>query len=217
MRLSNQIVLASLNRGKLDEFSELFSGYPDIEIVSVDGLVRNAEKLEFVEIYDTYLDNCAAKARLANHGCHYPALADDTGLEVDALGGKPGVRTRRYASITGQAPLSNVEQDRANIEFLLSELKKVGATNRSARFVTVLCLVVEGIMLHATGTLEGTIADHPRGSHGFGYDSVFIPKGSSKTLAEMSETEKNALSHRAKAVQELMHKAQERGIVLAKP
>ena len=83
--------------------------------------------------------------------------------------------------------------------------------------MTTLALLVEGILVHATGTLEGTIAEGPRGSNGFGYDPVFIPKGSQKTLAEMSENEKNSISHRARAVQELVTQLKARGIVLAKP
>jgi XTP/dITP diphosphohydrolase len=106
-------------------------------------------------------------------------------------------------------------QDQANVELLLNEIR--GAANRNARFVCTLVLLVEGIMIQATGTLEGTIADKPRGTHGFGYDPVFIPTGTNKTLAEMTADEKNAISHRAKAVHELMAQVKSHGIVFAKP
>ena len=98
---------------------------------------------------------------------------------------------------------------------MLSELS--GGKPRSARFVCTLALVVEGILLHATGVLEGTISDAPRGTNGFGYDPIFIPKGSSRTFAEMTNAEKNMISHRAKALQELMAKVKGHGVVFIKP
>jgi XTP/dITP diphosphohydrolase len=137
-------------------------------------------------------------------------LADDSGLEVDALSGKPGVRSHRYAT-----PKAGKSQDEANRELLLSEL--ASAKSRKARFVTVLAIVIEGVMIHAEGTLEGSIATEERGTHGFGYDSVFVPQGSTKTLAEMSAEEKNALSHRGKALKELLAQIESHGIVFAKP
>ena len=91
------------------------------------------------------------------------------------------------------------------------------ATDRGARFVATLTLVIEGLMLHTTATLDGAIADAPRGKNGFGYDPIFIPKGSQKTLAEMTDTEKNAISHRSKALHELMAQTKAKGIIFAKP
>ena len=215
MRLSNKIVLASTNTDKLREFKSLFTAYPGIEVVSATGHIRNADKLGFAEKFDTYLENASAKARLANMGSHYPTLADDSGLEVDALGGKPGARSRRYAQIPGYP--SRTEQDRANIELLLSEMKKSGNASRNARFVATLVLIIEGISVHATGILEGTIAEAPRGQMGFGYDPIFIPNGSNQTLGEIAESAKNAISHRAKALTELMNQVRARGIIFAKP
>ena len=213
MRLSNKIVLASMNVHKFREFQALLAAYPDVELLPAEGLIRNPEKLGFAEIHDNYLENAAAKARLCHLASHFPALADDSGLEVDALEGKPGVRSQRYA-----APKAGMSRDEANVEKLLGELKaRGGSAARSARFTCTLALVIEGIMIHATGVLEGTITDSPRGAHGFGYDPVFIPKGSQKTLAEMTEMEKNAISHRAKALHELMAQVKARGIVFAKP
>ena len=214
MRLSNKVILASTNPDKLNEFRALFQSYPEIEIVSADLMLRNANKLAFVEKFATYQENAVAKARLANQGSHYPCLADDTGLEVSALQGRPGPRSFRYAQVPGRT-LSRLEQNRANIELLLSEMQ--GKTDRSARFVTSLAICMEGILVHVSGELTGQIADEPRGDQGFGYDSVFIPEGSTKTLGEMTEAEKNSLSHRAKAVHELMRQVRLRGIVLAKP
>lgn len=209
MRLSDSIVLATLNNDKLGEFNALIAAYPGISFVGASSVLANAEKLKFVERYDTYLANAIAKARLANLGCHLPALADDSGLECAGLGGKPGVRSHRYAT-----PKKGLPQDEANNELLLKELH---GKSRDAKFTCTLVLVVEGLEISATGELEGTIAEAPRGSNGFGYDPLFIPKGASKTFAEMTNPEKNAISHRGRALQELMTKVKAHGIVLAKP
>jgi XTP/dITP diphosphohydrolase len=209
MRLSNRIVVATQNRDKIDEFRSLFAPWPEIELVPASDFLRNADRIQFAERFDTYLDNAVAKARLANAGSHYPSLADDSGLEVEGLGGKPGVRSHRYAT-----PKAGLSQDQANNDLLMRELS---GKPRDARFVCTLALVIEGILLHATGTLEGQIAEKASGTHGFGYDPLFIPKGSSKTLAEMTSIEKNAISHRAKAVQDLMNQVRAHGIVFAKP
>ncbi len=218
MRKTKKIVFASMNVDKYREFKALLSAYPDIELVPAEGLLRNAEKLSFAETYSSYEENAAAKARLANQGCHYPTLADDSGLEVAALDGKPGVRSARFASPpAGAAPFSKMEQAKANIDKVLKELAGKKGADRKARFVTVLALQIEGVLLMAKGTLEGSITEAPRGTNGFGYDSIFIPDGSQKTLAEMTEGEKNSISHRAKAVQNLMAEVKARGIVLAKP
>ena len=128
MRVVNQIVLASLNPHKFLEFKALLASYPPLELLSVEGLIRNAASIDKVEVHDNYVANALAKARLANQGCHYPALADDSGLEVLALQGRPGVRTRRYATAKpGQS------QDAANIEKLLDELKGKPESERQAR------------------------------------------------------------------------------------
>jgi XTP/dITP diphosphohydrolase len=164
---------------------------------------------QYGRTYDTYLENALAKARFVNQGAHYPSLADDSGLEVEALGGKPGVRSHRYAS-----PKAGLTQDEANTQLMLKEL---AGKSRTAKFTCTLAFLVEGILMHATGTLEGTIAEAPRGTHGFGYDPIFIPKGSSKTLAEMTQAEKNAISHRAVALRLLMDQVRQNGIVIAKP
>jgi XTP/dITP diphosphohydrolase len=127
------------------------------------------------------------------------------------------VFSQRYAKpAAGKFFSTRAEQDRANMEKLLTELKKTSGP-KTARFVTTLALSIEGITLTATGTLEGTIIDAPRGTEGFGYDPIFVPQGQTKTLAEMSHQEKNAISHRRKAVQELMAQMKSRGIIFAKP
>lgn len=210
MRLSNKIVLASTNRGKLEEFKALLGAYPEVDLHSAQEFIRNPEGIQTVEKFETYLENAMAKSRLVNQACHYPALGDDSGLEVMALEGRPGVHSRRFAPAK-----RGLTQDQANLQHLLAEMK--GQKKRDARFVCTLTLVIEGLALHATGVLEGTLIEEPRGTHGFGYDPIFLPKGQSKTLAEMIPSEKNTLSHRAKALHELMTQVRAHGLVLAKP
>ena len=210
MRLSPTVMLASVNRGKFEEFKALLSAYAQIELVPAAQLLRNPGKLQFVEHYETYRENAVAKARVANQASHYPSLADDSGLEVEFLDGKPGPRSHRYAT-----PQAHLTQDEANVAKLLAEMK--GAKSRSARFVCHLSLVIEGVLLHAEGTLEGTLAEAPRGTHGFGYDPIFIPKGETRTLAEMTDEEKNKISHRAVALRHLMEQVKAYGIVFDKP
>lgn len=209
MRLSEQLVIATANQNKFAEFEALFSAYPEIHPIPAGGIIRNLAKLGTVENHETYLENAVAKARLANQACHYPILADDSGLEAEALGGKPGVRSHRYATAR-----PNQTQDEANIELLL---KEVANGSKHARFVCALVLLIEGVLLHATGVLEGTLITTPRGRNGFGYDPIFIPKGSTKTLAEMTDGEKNSVSHRATALHKLMSNLKSHGMILAKP
>jgi XTP/dITP diphosphohydrolase len=210
MRLSRKILLASTNRHKFEEFKEILKTYPGIELAPIENYVRNPDALQFAERHETYLENAIAKARLANQASHYPSLADDSGLEVDALQGKPGIRSHRFAT-----PKPGLTQDQSNVELLLKEMKS--APQRSARFQCTLALVIEGVLIHATGTLEGTIAESPKGIQGFGYDPVFIPQGETKTLAEIAAVEKNKISHRAKALHLLMEQIKGHGITLAKP
>jgi XTP/dITP diphosphohydrolase len=212
MRASNTIVIASTNRHKFEEFQSLFKKYPELHIASVQDYIRNADKLALVETSHDYLENAMAKARACNHGCHYPSLADDSGLEVMHLEGRPGVRSQRYS-----IPKLGQTQDQANIIKLLGELKDVPAPQRTARFVCHLALVMEGTLFHSVGILEGSIAFEPRGYEGFGYDSIFIPRGMDKTLAELTPIQKNKISHRALAVDQLMNELITKEIVIAKP
>ena len=147
----------------------------------------------------TLEENALLKARAALAFAGLPAIADDTGLEVDALDGAPGVHAARYSG-PGATYASNVAK-------LLRELHGVPPVNRTARFTTV-CVAVwpDGRELHAEGSLEGVITEEPRGEQGFGYDPVFQPAGESRTYAELSDAEKNAISHRARAVRALGEK-----------
>jgi len=212
MRNANTIVLASTNRHKFEEFLVLFKKHPEIEIEPADFFIRNPEKLALVETSDQYFENALAKARTCNHGCHYPSLADDSGLEVDALNGQPGVHSHRYA-----IPRAGETQDDANVKKLLEALKGVPLEKRTARFTCHLALVMEGVLLHTEGTIEGTITTEILGHQGFGYDPIFIPNGYSKTLAELGPDVKNKISHRARAVDRLMEEITRQEIILARP
>ena len=186
-----KFVLATFNRDKARELFELLA-LPAAEIVPLadwPGAVAPEETA------DTLAGNARIKARAALALTGLPAIADDTGLEVDALGGAPGVHSARYAG-----PAAAYED---NVAKLLGALRGVPAARRTARFRTV-CIVLhpDGREWTAEGTLEGRIIATPRGTHGFGYDPVFeLPDG--RTLAELDAAQKNAISHRALAVRAL--------------
>ena len=144
----------------------------------------------------TLLENARIKARAAVAIAGMPAIADDTGLEVDALNGAPGVYSARYAG-EGATYADNVAR-------MLRELSGVPAEQRTARFRTVcVCAWPDGRELVAEGVLEGVLLAEPRGTNGFGYDPLFVPAGETRTFAEMTDAEKNAISHRSRAVRAL--------------
>ena len=186
-----EIVLATGNKGKIREFTGLL-GCVFGNIVSLNDLVAPPE---VVEDGETFRENALKKARAIASYSGKPALADDSGLEVDALGGSPGVYSARYAG-EGAA-------ERDNIEKLLTELSGIG--NRNARFVCVLALVTpDGKEITAEGRCEGIILGEPRGEGGFGYDPVFFLPEFGKTMAELTPELKNKVSHRARACESLI-------------
>jgi XTP/dITP diphosphohydrolase len=192
-----RLVLASANPDKAREISALLSSAArDVEL-----LPRPPEVPDVVEDGATLRDNARLKARALAAATGEAAVADDTGLEVDALGGAPGVFSARYSG-EGATYESNVAK-------LLSELARVGATgaDRRARFRTVALVAwPDGAELAAEGVVEGVIAEEPRGSAGFGYDPVFVPLGpgtDGRTFAELSADEKAAVSHRGRAFRAL--------------
>ena len=188
-------VLASFNRHKAAELLVLL----DLPGVTLRSIAEWPEAVSPEEDGATLLANARIKARAAVALTGLPAIADDTGLEVDALDGAPGVHAARYSG-PGATYASNVAK-------LLRELQGVPAARRTARFRTV-CVAAwpDGRELHAEGALEGAITDAPRGENGFGYDPVFVPTGDARTYAELDEAEKNAISHRSRAVRALREK-----------
>lgn len=185
-----KIVLATANPGKLRELQAVLAGL-DFEIVpqSAFGV------LEAEETGLTFIENALLKARNAALYTGLPALADDSGLAVDALGGVPGIYSARYAGAGAG--------DRANIGKLLAELEGVPAERRTARFVCVLALLhhpADPTPLICQGSWEGTILTEPRGEGGFGYDPIFFVPGEQRTAAELEPAVKNQISHRGQAL-----------------
>ncbi|ARP82050.1 non-canonical purine NTP pyrophosphatase, RdgB/HAM1 family [Bordetella genomosp. 8] len=194
-----RVVLASGNAGKLREFSALFAPL-GIELIPQGQLGVP----EAPEPHCTFIENALEKARHASRVTGLPALADDSGLCVDALGGAPGVYSARYASMNG-----GEKSDAANNALLVREL--AGQPDRRACYIAVLALVRaadDPRPLLGEGVWYGEIAEAPRGEHGFGYDPYFHLPDLGRTAAELAPAEKNAVSHRAQALRELMAKLQ---------
>jgi XTP/dITP diphosphohydrolase len=184
------LVLASANPDKVAEIAAILG--PSVELRP-----RPPDLPDVVEHGDTLEANARLKAQAVCEATGEPAVADDTGLEVDALGGAPGVRTARFAG-DGATYADNVAK-------LVAELGGVPAGSRGARFRTVaLARFPDGTEVVAEGTVDGTIATEPRGDQGFGYDPVFVPaEGDGRTFAEMSGDEKHTISHRGRAFRAL--------------
>ena len=195
MEVIDRLVVASNNSGKVKEMREILHSL-DIEIVGLSDLGRFESPEETGE---TFLENALIKARAAHEATGLFALADDSGLEVDALGGAPGVYSARY----GGSGLSDEERYLK----LLGELKGVPANKRGARFhctmVLYPCPGTSGGFLATEGYLYGRIADSPAGENGFGYDPIFYIPEMGKTVAEISGDEKNRISHRYRALVEM--------------
>jgi len=188
--VKRRVVLASGNAGKLREFSELLAGL-DFELVRQSELGIEPPP----ETGTTFLDNALIKARNASRLTGLPAIADDSGIEVDALDGAPGVFSARYAGENAS--------DEANLDKLLAALRNVPPSRRSARYRCVIVYVGrfdDPKPLIGHGTWEGRIISERRGSGGFGYDPSFVASGESRTVAEMPSDQKNSRSHRGQAM-----------------
>lgn len=182
------IVIASANRHKIEEIEALLPSSIKLKSAADVGILE-----EIPETGETLEENAILKARYIfdRFGCN--CFADDTGLEVEALGGAPGVHSARYAT--------DGHDHAANVALLLRNLK---GKPREARFRTVIALFWEGKLHTFEGIVEGEILDHVRGEGGFGYDPIFIPKGYDVTFAEMDLATKNAISHRGRATEKLI-------------
>lgn len=176
------LIFASNNKNKIREINHLLGG--SFRLLGLEDINIHED---IPEDEDTIEGNALAKARYVHSITGMNVFADDTGLEIDALGGLPGVHSARFAGEN--------KDSAANIAKILSMLKH--EANRKARFRTVIALIYEGKEYLFEGIINGTIIDHKRGEEGFGYDPVFVPEGMSKTFAEMELKEKNAVSHRA--------------------
>ena len=191
---STPLVIATRNRGKALELAALLEAYGASHL-AVTTLADHPPVPEVTEDGNTYEANALEKARAVASALGLPALADDSGLEVDALDGRPGLRSARYL---GGAPAA--EQVRG----ILREMADVPDLARTARFVAALAVALpDGPEASARGTVEGTIARAARGEGGFGYDPIFVPRGDGRTYAEMRPEEKARTSHRAAAARAL--------------
>ena len=189
-----EIVLATRNKKKIEEIRRITADLP-ITVLSLDNF---PDCPETVEDRNTFEGNAVKKATEICRCTGKPALADDSGLEVDALGGAPGVFSARYAGGGGNG------NDVRNYEKLLVELENVPDVKRGAQFVCCMALAFpDGSVKTFLGYAKGRIAREPLGRQGFGYDPVFIYEGYKKTFAEMSGVEKDKLSHRGKALEKL--------------
>ena len=188
-----KVVFASRNRHKFEQAALLL---PGLELIPLDDL---APDLVLEEPFDTFEENARAKARAAVVATGMPAIADDSGIEVDALGGAPGVRSARYAG--------DVATDRENNLKLVKELEFVPDLERTCRYRCIAMFVTpDGAEVAAEGSCEGHIVLEPRGSEGFGYDPHFVPKGEIRTMGEIPLNEKLGFSHRGRAFRGLAHK-----------
>ena len=185
LSMPKKIIFASNNQHKADEIRRILSS--DYEIIT---LKQAGIDIDIPEPHDTFQKNADEKSSTIYNMLKTDCFAEDSGLEVASLNGLPGVYSARYAGEHGN--------DSANMEKLLNDLKS--SLDRTAQFKTVVSLMLEGEVYNFVGTCSGSIATEPRGNNGFGYDPIFIPIGYDKTFAELNSDEKNAMSHRKKAV-----------------
>ncbi len=200
MREKYTFVLASSNKNKIREFRQILcerasdilgENAPDIELLSLSDIGYTDE---IIEDGATFEENAMIKARAVSFACEYPCIADDSGLEVDALGGEPGIYSARYAGEHGN--------DEENIKKLLLRLD--GVKERSAHFVSAVAYIERGgESFVLRGEADGVIMNQKRGNNGFGYDPVFECAIHHRSYAELTADEKNAISHRRKAIEKL--------------
>jgi XTP/dITP diphosphohydrolase len=189
-----RIAVATRNAHKLREIARICAGWP-VDWVTV----TNHDPRAFPDVDEhgeTYLENALLKARAVAAALEMPALADDSGIEVDALGGRPGPRSARFA---GEGA-----SDEQNLDALVGVLRGIPAGGRTARYRCVAALSQpDGVEVNEEGLCEGSLIDVPRGARGFGYDPIFVPAGWDATMAELSEEHKDRISHRGRALRAL--------------
>jgi XTP/dITP diphosphohydrolase len=187
-----EIVLATRNKGKIRELERIFAiTLPGVKLLGTDAFPDLAD---VAETEDTFEGNALLKARAVSHFTNLPAIADDSGLAVDHLGGAPGIFSARYSGVHGD--------DQANLNKVLREMD--GVTNRKAQFVCAAAFVApRGYEIVLRAEMVGNLIDAPRGEKGFGYDPIFIPIGFNQTTGEMDPELKDSISHRGKAMREL--------------
>jgi XTP/dITP diphosphohydrolase len=191
LRRGTRLVIASHNEGKVREIADLLASY-GIELVSAGRLGLPEPE----ETGDSFAENAKLKAIAAARASGLPALADDSGLEVGALGGKPGIHSARWGGETRDFGLA--------MERVRRELEAADAKDWSANFTCTLALAADGKSEVFEGKVFGTLTWPPRGNRGFGYDPIFVPEGYEQTFGEMEPSLKDSISHRARAFEKLM-------------
>lgn len=193
------LALATRNTGKITEFMRICSDWPvRWHLRRSPGHPSKADPRwpDVEETGETYLDNALLKARAVARVLGLPSVADDSGIEVDAMGGAPGPLSARFAGADAT--------DRQNLDLLIERIRPLPREARTARYRCVaVCVWPDGREVWAEAACEGSLILDPRGSGGFGYDPVFVPEGEQRTMAELSPEEKDAISHRGKALREL--------------
>jgi XTP/dITP diphosphohydrolase len=195
-----RLLVATRNPGKVREIHDILSGHPGFEVVGLEelGIAETLEE-DDLEVFETFEENALAKARWFAAQAGELTLADDSGICVDALGGAPGVRSRRFA---GEEEARGLRQDEANNRLLLKLLANVPPERRTARYVCAVALAGAGWAELYVGTCDGVILRSPEGKGGFGYDPLFYLPTEGRTFGELPLGRKNEISHRAKAMQQ---------------
>ena len=195
MSFPTELALATRNPGKIKEILEICSDWPVTWRLARGPSAHGPASHDWPDVQETgetYLQNALLKARAVAQWQRIPAVADDSGIEVDALGGAPGLRSARFAG--------DGATDEDNLRLLISRVRDVPDAQRTAHYRCVaVCAWPNGRHLSAEGTCDGHLVLEPRGTGGFGYDPIFVPEGERRTMAELSAEEKNAISHRGKA------------------
>lgn len=194
-----RLILATRSADKAREIGEILHTSQGLELLSLDQLgLPPTDEEDDIEVYDTFARNALAKASFFARKTQLPTLADDSGLGVDALGGEPGVRSKRFAP---GDDLTGPERDQANNEFLLERLQDVPPHARTARYTCAAALVWpdRSSCIITLGSCEGEIVRKPRGDHGFGYDPLFLVPTLGLTFAQIPRAQKNRRSHRSRA------------------
>jgi XTP/dITP diphosphohydrolase len=185
----NHLIFATNNKHKIDEIRTVIGSKFNIITLAEAGI-----NIDIPEPHDTIEENAAEKSTFIYNLTKKDCFGEDTGLEVEALNGEPGVKSARYAG-EGRSSLDNINR-------VLQKLE--GSSNRNAQFKTIISVIINGIQTQFEGICKGRIIEELKGTDGFGYDPIFIPDGSNKTFAEMTMEEKNIFSHRRKATDKLI-------------
>lgn len=191
--MTTRLVLASRNPGKLAELRRLLGN--EYELVALPESLPDV-----AETGETFEENALLKARAAAHETGLPAIADDSGLTVDALNGMPGVLSARWSGLPSDDPI----RDQANLRLVLAQLSDLPEERRGAAFVCAAAVALPDGPSHVVrGVVHGSLLDEPRGTGGFGYDPIFVPEGDTRTTAELAPADKDAISHRGRAFRTL--------------